>query len=134
MIVAKAMRNRSPLDGSGEWFGRLGWHEQNALKNSVSHIQHIRRQKGIRKINSHPKSQGFFPHRPETLQKRILQIHNYRRIIINLQKNHGRLCRVQKFCKNSNKIKALNFESGSERCYPSRSCMHSLGQEPLAVD
>jgi hypothetical protein len=59
MIVAKAMRNRSPLDGSGEWFGRLGWHEQNSLKNSVSHIQHIRRQKGIPKINSHPKSQGF---------------------------------------------------------------------------
>jgi hypothetical protein len=85
------MRNRSPLDGSGEWFGRLGWHEQNALKNSVSHIQHIRRQKGIPKINSHPKSQGFFPYRPETLQKRILQMHNYRRIIINLQKNHGRL-------------------------------------------
>jgi hypothetical protein len=72
------------------WFGRLGWHEQNALKNSVSHTQHIRRQKGIPKINSHPKSQGFFPHRPETLQKRILQMHNYRRIIINLQKNHGR--------------------------------------------
>jgi hypothetical protein len=60
------------------------------LKNSVSHTQHIRRQKGIPKINSHPKSQGFFPHRPETLQKRILQMHNYRRIIINLQKNHGR--------------------------------------------
>jgi hypothetical protein len=41
------------------WFGRLGWHEQNSLKNSVSHTQHMRRQKGIPKINSHPKSQGF---------------------------------------------------------------------------
>jgi hypothetical protein len=73
------------------WFGRLGWHEKNALNNSVSHTQHSRRQKGIPKINSWQKSHGFFPHRPETLQKRILQIHNYRRIIINLQKNHGRL-------------------------------------------
>jgi hypothetical protein len=91
MICAKAIRNRSPLDGSGEWFGRLGWHEQNALNNSVSHTQHSRRQKGTPKINSHPKSQGFSPHRPETLQRRILQIHDYRRIIISLQKNHGGL-------------------------------------------
>jgi hypothetical protein len=54
------------------------------------HIHHIRRQEGIPKTNSHPKSQGFSPHSPETLQRRMLQIHNYRRIIINLQKNHGR--------------------------------------------
>jgi hypothetical protein len=73
------------------WFGRLGWYAQNALNNSISHIHHTRRQKGIPKINSHPKSQGFFSHRPETLQKRILQMQNYRRIIISLQKNHGRL-------------------------------------------
>jgi hypothetical protein len=71
MIVAKAMRNRSPLDGSGEWFGCLGWHEQNALNNSVSHTQHSRHQKGIPKINSHPKSQGFSPNKHKTLQRRF---------------------------------------------------------------
>jgi hypothetical protein len=98
VVLIDDMRQSHAKQITTGWFGRLGWHEQNALNNSVSHTQHMRRQKGIPKINSHPKSQGFSPHRPKTLQKRILQIHNYRRIIINLQKNHRRLATVA-FCR-----------------------------------